>query len=443
MKIFVTGLCTLHWGRLEYGNVGNYYIIEPLFRELHRVFPNSEIVTTFQMTDEFIIRENITAISMDSYYGWNEHDLELAIQEYGAATYFSKTGYLPLETTFIKTAINSDVIINVSGDMWGDNAEHVGANRFLVDLLKMRTAQLLGKKTILFAGTPGPFSEKLTTDFAKEVFKNFDLVPNREIKATENLLKWNFDIHNVKNYACPAFLFEAASQDDIKSILFAEKICPKTDKPIIGFTICGFNMPIAPYDVWPRDDSEYLSFVLAIEHIINDLGARVVLISHTNGFDLPPKFKLKNGRDWPINKQLQSIVHKRGNIKNNNDLICVENPYPPKQLKAIIGNFDMFITGRLHASVGSMTQMVPTVFIMHGENFIRSTKIQGFANHIDMEEFVAEPYDANDIIMKIDACWNSRDAIRKKLQHKIPEVQEKARKSFDTIAEITRTSERI
>ena len=64
MKILVTGLCTLHWGRLEYGNVGNYYIIEPFFRELHRVFPEAKIVTTFQMTKEFCEREKAYGSAM-------------------------------------------------------------------------------------------------------------------------------------------------------------------------------------------------------------------------------------------------------------------------------------------------------------------------------------------------------------------------------------------
>ena len=82
MKILVTGLCTLHWGRLQYGNVGNYYIIEPLFRELHRVFPEAEILTTFQMTEEFVQREDITVLPMELYYAWREDELALARAEY-------------------------------------------------------------------------------------------------------------------------------------------------------------------------------------------------------------------------------------------------------------------------------------------------------------------------------------------------------------------------
>ena len=76
-KILVTGLCTLHWGRLEFGNIGNYYIVEPLFRLLHKHFPNYEVLTTFQMTNEFAEREQIQILPMEIYYNWSlEKDLK-------------------------------------------------------------------------------------------------------------------------------------------------------------------------------------------------------------------------------------------------------------------------------------------------------------------------------------------------------------------------------
>ncbi len=52
-RLFITGQCTLHWGRMEYGNIGNYYIIEPFFEQLRRVFTNAEFVTTMQFSKKF------------------------------------------------------------------------------------------------------------------------------------------------------------------------------------------------------------------------------------------------------------------------------------------------------------------------------------------------------------------------------------------------------
>lgn len=43
MNILLIGQCSLHWGRMEFGNIGNYYIIEPFIRELHQTFPAAKI----------------------------------------------------------------------------------------------------------------------------------------------------------------------------------------------------------------------------------------------------------------------------------------------------------------------------------------------------------------------------------------------------------------
>ena len=179
MKILVIGQGTLHWGRLEFGNIGNYYIIEPFFRELHRVFPHAAIQTTFQMSDEFQSKEQITSVPMDEYYSWTEKDLPLAYKEYAIASVYEQTGTLIDTTPYIEDVLSSDLVIDFSGDIWGQNADLVGSNRFLIGLLKERCAQLLGKPTAMLAGSPGPFNRDSTLDFAHLVFNNFALVTNR------------------------------------------------------------------------------------------------------------------------------------------------------------------------------------------------------------------------------------------------------------------------
>ncbi len=81
MNILIIGQCSLHWGRMEFGNIGNYYIIEPFFRELHRCFPGSEIRTTMQMSERFCRTEKITCLPMNLYYGWRTNELQLAKNE--------------------------------------------------------------------------------------------------------------------------------------------------------------------------------------------------------------------------------------------------------------------------------------------------------------------------------------------------------------------------
>lgn len=437
MKILVTGLCTLHWGRLEYGNIGNYYIIEPLFRELHRVFPEAEILTTFQMTDAFIQKEKVHVLPMELYYSWKTDDIENAAREYELAQKFEQTGCLSERTAYMEAVLASDLVVNFSGDMWGDNAEHVGHGRFLVDLYKMGTAQCLGKKTVLFGGTPGPFTDPSTVEFAKKIFEHFDLVVNREPTSSHNIEKWGFSMKKVRDFACPAFLYVPqldAEQQKEKNRVMAE--LKQGNKALVGFTLGGFNLPVGPYDMWPREDWQYSVFVEAVEHIVNDLGARVVLISHTNGFELPPHFKLINGRDYPILKQLQEIVCKRANIKNAEDVTCIDTPHVPALTKSIIGNFDMMVTGRVHASVAAISQEIPTVFMTYEPGFIPSTKMYGFADLAGVGEFVTEPGNSSELIRLIDTCWQQRAEVRERLHSRIPEVKSLAHEAFDVLAEV-------
>lgn len=433
MRILITGQATVHWGRIEFGNIGNYYIVETAVRELHRVFPEAELVTTFQMTDEFCRRERIACVPMALFYSWSDHDVDDALNELGIATIYNATGKLIRSTPYIDEVLKSDLVIDFSGEMWGDHADLVGPDRFLVGLIKDRVAQLLKKPTVLLAGSQGPFSDERSKEFAKQVFKDFKLVPNREA-ASADLLKANgFDISRVRNFTDPAFLFDPAPDSEMAGIYRDEKIV-SADKKTVGFILCGFNMLQGPYDKWPRDDSEYTQFAESVEYIVNVLGARVVLLSHQNGFELPPNFKLINGRDYPVVKQLQTVVAQR-KLANMDDVLCLDRPYLPKQTKAIIGQFDMFVTGRVHGFVAAVSQHVPTVLITRGHGPVSHRNI-GFARSVGLEEYIADPRSVQDLLAKLQRCWDNRDSLRDTLRQRIPGVQETARQAFSVLTEV-------
>lgn len=433
MKILVIGQVTVHWGRVEFGNIGNYYITRTAFREMHRVFPGAEIATTFQMTEVFALQENVKVLPMDLFYNWDGDDLDKAYKELGIATYYDQTGILLDTTPFIEEVISSDLIVDFSGELWGDYAEPVGKDRFLVGLIKDRVAQLLGVKTVLLAGSQGPFTDQKTLEFAKIVFKNYDLVANREAASVELLKEYGFDVTKVENFTDPAFLFEPKSDAEIKHILVRENIIHKTKKTV-GFILCGFNMLEGPYDKTPRRDDEFVQFAESVEHIVNNLGARVCLLSHQNGFELPPNFKLINGRDFPYAKQLYDVVQTRGNV-NMDDVFYIGRPYIPTELKAIIKHFDMFVTGRIHGFVAAVSQFVPTVIINRGFGR-KSHRNIGFAKSVGLEAYIGEPHSSADLISKIDSCWNNLEELRETLHVKIPEVQKEARRCFDSLLKI-------
>lgn len=431
MNILLTGQCSLHWGRMEFGNIGNYYIIEPFVREIHRVFPKCEIRTTFQMSDRFCREEGITVLPMELFYGWTGEDLNQARKELSLAKHFHSTGHLEEWTPYLEAVSWSDLVIDFSGDIWGDNANFLGDARFEVGLIKDQIAQLMGKKTVMLAGSPGPFGDLELKSLAQDVYKNFDLVTNREPLSTELLEREGFDCSNTLTLACPAFLFKPTYNDRVEKIVNKIKSFEgRQQKPVVGFVLCGWNFENGPFDKWPRNNDEYRIFAETVEFITEDLGARVCLMSHSNGFDIPPKpFKLKHGRDYPVAKQLQRVIQDRGIAK---DVIALDDLCNAWETKAIVGSMDMLVSGRVHAAVAALSQNVPTVIIDYGHE-PKAHKLKGFAAVAGVENYVVDPSSKGELKQGVRECWENIIDYRKYLESHIPSVKKQAVTNFDLL----------
>lgn len=429
MNILLIGQCTLHWGRMEFGNIGNYYILEPLIRQIHNTFPNSNIKTTFQLSDRFCKDENISCLPIEMYYDFKNDKTEEYLSELSSAYIFNKTGTLPIKTKYIEECLESDLIIDFSGDMWGDNANFLGKNRFLIGLIKDRIPQLLGKKTVMIAGSPGPFKEQNTLEFAKEVYKNFDLVTNRESISKTILNKLKFDVSKTKSLSCPAFLFETKENTNEK----INNILSKIQKPVVGFILCGWNFKRGPFDLTEREDFEFDEFVNTIEYITNKLGYHVLILSHSNGFLPPPaKFKLKHGRDYDVSKKLYELCKNKIISKNYSLVTDVLDAW---ETKSLIGNLDFLISGRIHGAVAGLSQLIPTIIIDYGHK-PKAHKLKGFAIEAGVEKFIADPSKNNDINNKFNKLLKNISNYRKDLKLNVLKAKNKSIKNFHLLKKV-------
>lgn len=428
MNLFVTGQLTLHQGRLEFGNIGNYYVVEPIFRELRIVFPEAEIRTTFQFSSSFLQKYDIKTLPMQAYWDFeSDENLPIAEEELRKA-YKIRSGDRAEElTTYIEAVLWCDAFIDISGDIWGDNADFIGKDRFRVGLLKDQIAQILGKPTFMLAGSPGPFSDKQTCAIAHDVYKAFTYVTNREPLSTALLVKQGFSCGNTLDLACPSFLFRPCSPDLSERALI-EAGLRRDDRPIIGFILCGWNFEEGPFDKSPRRDEEYRVFVNAAEYMIRSYDAKICLVSHSNGFiRSEDSIKLIHGRDYVIIKQLERILRERGM-----EVYSLDNIYTPEVTKGIIGKFNMLVSGRLHGAVAGLSQGVPTVTIDYGHE-PKAHKSRGFNLLMGSERFLADPTVDGDLEEKIRECWKNRTAVRRELLERLPAVEEMARKNFTLV----------
>lgn len=431
MNILVIGQCTLHWGRMEFGNIGNYYVIEPFFRGIRWAFPDAYVQTTMQMSQRFCAAEGINVLPMELYYAWRPNELELASEELQLVARMNQSDGCIETTPYIDAVKQADLVIDFSGDIWGDNADLFGQDRLAVGLIKDLVAQRLGKPTAMIAGSPGPFGSYDKRQLAKEVYAQFDLVTNREPISTRLLKKDGFYTGKTINLACPSFLFKKPETQKITEILESEALSLRQrEKPLVGFIVCGWNFEKGPFDLWPRDGDDYRNFISAVEFITRDLKCQVCLLSHNNGFDVPPApFRLKHGRDYPIIKQLQALLAERGVV---DDVICLDGIYDPWETKAIIGEFDMLVSGRVHGAIAALSQSIPTVIVDYGHE-PKAHKLRGFAEVAMADEYVADPQNAYDLISKIKRCWNSREEVERHLNRRQPKIQELAWQNFTSL----------
>ncbi len=422
-RIFIIGQCTLHWGRMEFGNIGNYYIAKPMFQQLRRVFPDAEIVTTMQFSAAFCQRFAIETVPMELYYDFKADDnLQTAITEYESVCRKE-----PMDTAYLREVRRADLVIDFSGDIWGENADFLGKDRFLTGCYKDLTAQKL-TKTVMIAGSPGPFRQE-TLDIARKTYSGFSFVVNREPISTELLRGQGFDVSSTYDYPCPSFLFEKADDSEIAEVI-ENKLPRGGNGPVIGLIMCGWNFKRGPFDAWPRDDEEYSFIAEMAERLIKDYHAKIVLMSHSNGFDIPPKpFVLKQGRDFPIVKQLKSVLDKAGFA---GDTVLLDGVYTPEQTKAIVSHFDILISGRMHGAVAGLSQAIPTMILDYGHE-PKAHKLRGFAKMVDIEDLIADPNDVQDLHAKSVKLIEDRERIRAHLTSKMAEILPAAAKQFDLL----------
>lgn len=429
-RIFIIGQCTLHWGRMEFGNIGNFYIVKPLFEEIRRVFPEAEIVTTMQLSDKFCQKYMIETVPMELYYDFDSDDnLEKAIQEYTGISEGTN-----IKTPYIEQVRRADLVIDFSGDIWGGNADFLGNDRFAVGCYKDMTARLLCP-TVMLAGSPGPFKNGETMELARKAYEGFDFVSNRDPISTRLLESQGFHLENTYDYPCPSFLFAKAEEKEVEEIL--RKYPFNQDERIkVGFIMCGWNFKRGPFSLWPREEGEYENFVEIVKYLADKYHAHIYLISHSNGFDVPPNpFVLRHGRDFPVMEQLYQIVCNSGGYDESVTLL--DGIYSPEETKAIISHFDVLISGRMHGAVAGLSQEIPTMIIDYGHE-PKAHKLRGFAEICGMEGLIADPNNKKELLEKTDYLLMDWVDIQKRLAGRMERIKAEARLQFDELKKYMR-----
>lgn len=294
------------------------------------------------------------------------------------------------------------------------------------------TARVLGKPSMIFCGTVGPFTNRLSRWSAKFVLDQVDWITLRESTSIDTLKALGVDIRKVTLAADPAFLMPPAGNQRIQEILIHEGIAQ--NKPIIGLTITR-SMADRYAQVHRPDNMEagctdYMKLVARIlDAAIVKFDAIILILNHSLG----PGVK---HNDRLASREIVSWVTHRERV------FAIENDYKAPELKGLVAVCVLFIGHRTHSLIAALSQYVPVIAISSG---ITSSKTRGIVgNMLNLDEWTLdiETVSEAELLVTVEAAWEQRLSIQDHLQKRIPAVRESIKLAADKAHELMQAHNR-
>jgi colanic acid/amylovoran biosynthesis protein len=310
---------------------------------------------------------------------------------------------------------DADLILNTGGDVLTE--DYGTALSYFSNLL---FGLLLDKPIVICAESIGPFNKKVNKLVAKYILNRAKLITLREERSLKHLQGMGVNKPPIYVTADVAFTLEAASDQKINEILVKEGITEH--RPLVGISVSkiisnyGFPAIKNPNDKY----NEYVKLMSNIvDYLVNTLNATIVFVPHVYG---------------PIDTDDRVVADDICKlIKNKHKVVSIKEEYTPEELKGIIGQCDLFIGARMHATIASTSMFVPTVGIAY------SHKMYGIIGEmLGQEKYIIDIKELNyeSLISKINDAWENREKIRKGLEVKIPMVKEKAMLNGELVKEL-------
>jgi len=413
--------------------LGNVAILIPMIKLLRSHIPDAKISTTIQLTDNFCKTHGIIKVPnpkrlLPRFDGGRRLLLSF-IDLFRSSLWRSLKKLLRFDLKILirgdklERFIGSDIVLDFNGDTFPSD---VGSIRVLTRSLEILTIRQLGVPVIEFASSPGPFNTWFARAISKIIFNKITVFANREPISSELLNKIGVK-KPIVNTACPAHLLEPAPIQRVREIFLKEKI-DMEDRPLIGVTLAGYNLNSLRTWRKPKHFEDLHLYVPMLRYLLDDLNANVFLLPHvyrTNPYTHAGE--LINGPDYDILLNLFKMVE---GDKYQGRCRLIDGKYTTSEAKGIIGQCDMYISGRLHAGIAALSQTIPTVFLAYGH------KHKGFAKLLHQEKYVFEGTNPEELKSIVVDAWKNREEIAKVLKKRMVRVRELVDLNFEIVKEI-------
>jgi len=309
---------------------------------------------------------------------------------------------------------NADII----GDVWGGDSfsDIYGLPVYIKEVLIRNVVLSMRNDFIIFPQTFGPYKKYFSLFLAKKIFKKSSVVLARGVEDI-SLLKNTQGLKEINISFCPdvAFMLNASvfSKLKIDDKIFLE------NKELIGINISGLMLSNkGKYGM----KVEYKELIIQIiDFFVKDQKMSVILIPHTYSYPNP----LSQDDDY---LSCQKIYNNLSN-EIQGSVRCLFYNLSPEEIKWIIGKCSFFIGSRMHSTIASISQKIPTVGISY------SKKFKEVFSTADISDCVIDGCSATneESLSLIKTLFFKRDELSHRLNESIPKIIELVKISFQKI----------
>jgi len=308
--------------------------------------------------------------------------------------------------SIIKAYLDADIVISISGESLQDRFWKA----ILFYLYAYWMAHKMGKVVAIFPQSIGPITGKLLKLVVRYVLNRCDLVLPRDYLSLETVQQLGIYTGRVHLVPDVAVNQRYLSSSEARQLLTANGV-KLSRRPLVGVTI----------SIWKEKEyQQCLPVIKDICHFITeDLKGMVVLFS--------PNMPIQGETsDWELAQSLYRSLTSKENV------ILLSRTYTPREFKGMMGELDLFISTRMHASILATMMATPTITVN------TQPKLRGYMEMIHQQARACEvkEFTIEKAKKLIEGTLKDSDQVRQSLTQTGHELRKQATMAAELLKEI-------
>lgn len=308
------------------------------------------------------------------------------------------------ESELLRRMNDSDLILSCGGGFLHDS--HGPA--FLKHLFSLEIAARLETPVMVYAQSIGPFRSERFARLTSSVLNRVDYITLRDQISETYLAEIGVSAPPCQVTADAAFLLDSEIYRD-KTLL--EEI--QQSKLPIGITVRDWKYPNSE-DPSEKRENYREEMARYVDELVVGLDGDIFFFCHT-----------------PSDADEARRIMTRSNNRNR---MCILDPdIPPRELKYLTGEVDLFIGTRMHSTIFSMGMGTPTISIPY------LPKSSDLMSRLELDDLVLKIEDVNHgELMRITRELLSTDKYQSTMGNRVPQMSELAKKNVEIAEKLLR-----